>query len=177
MNAPQSFSSGQSMVIHLEVVSDDEQPADVADISEVSRELVDELRKKNYIVSPVYTGMRGGGALFDIVLQISQLISDNKELLPPLFESIILTLQCLLVVHDQRAEREKERHAPLGYTLELDGFPITITAHNVKDAGELLKCFREVYPEATKKLTTASSVKVKAKVSKRKRRRRSRSGC
>jgi hypothetical protein len=157
------------MVIQLEVVSDDEHPADVADIGEVSRELVDELRKKEYIVSPAYTGKKGG-SVFDIVLQMSQFICDNKELLAPLFESITLTLQCLFMVHNQRAERERERRALLEFRLELDGNPITITVHNVKDAVELLKCFQEIYPEAAKKLTPASSIKVKAKVSKKRRR-------
>jgi hypothetical protein len=169
MNTSPSFSSNQSRAIQLEVASDDEQQADLADIDEIGQELVNELRKNQYTVSPTYTGKKGV-PVFDVVLQIPLFIHANKELLTALFESLSLTLQCLLIVRNQRVEKEKERRVPLEFTLELDGNPITITAHNTKSAVELLKSFQETHPEATKKLTPASSVKVKAKVSKKRRR-------
>jgi len=52
MNTSQSFSADQNMVIQLEIVSDDEQPADIADVDEVGRSLFDELTQGGYTVKP-----------------------------------------------------------------------------------------------------------------------------
>ena len=162
--------STQNSTVIFEVLPEEEQPVDVADIDAVGQELVDELRKNHYSVDPAYTGKKGG-PVYDILFQISQFIHDNKETLLAMFDSIALILQCLLIVRDRKIEREKERRAPLQFTLEIDGKPITITAHNAESGVKLLESFQQAHPEEAKTLTLASNVKVKAKVPKKRHRR------
>jgi hypothetical protein len=165
----QNSHSTQNIPLRFEVLPEEGQPVDIADIDEVGQELVDELRKNHYSVDPAYTGKKGG-PVYDILFQIPQFIHDNKETLLAMFDSITLTLQCLLVVRDRRVEREKEHRAPLQFTLEIDGKPITITAHNAESGVKLLESFQQAYPEGTNKSAPISGMKVKAKVPKKRRR-------
>ena len=168
--AQQSSHPMQTIAMRFEVIPEEMQQLDISDIDEVGQELIDELRNNGYSVNPAYTGKKGG-PVYDILLQIPQFLHDNRELLLAIFDSIALTLHCVLLVRDRRTEREKERRAPLEFTLELDGKPITITVHNAESGVKLLESFQKAYPEETKKLTSTSSIKARAKVPKKKRRR------
>jgi hypothetical protein len=159
----QKFHSMQNNTIRFEVLPEEGQAVDIADIDDVGQDLVNELRKKHYSVDPAYTGKKGG-PVYDILIQIPQFIHDNREILLAMFDTISLTLQCLLLARDRRAEREKERRAPLEFTLEVNGKPITITAHNAESGVKLLESFQQAHPEEAKKVTVSSDVKVKARV-------------
>lgn len=154
MNTPQSSPSNQGILIQLEVVSDDEQQADVADIDEVGRDLFDELTENGYTVKPASTGKKGGGPLFDILLSIPRFVHDNKDWLEGLFD-------CLLIAISKRTEKEKTKRSPLKITLEVNGKPVVIETENPKDAVKLLE-------EAQK--TQHDAVKIKVRVPKKKRR-------
>jgi hypothetical protein len=159
----QKFHSIQGSTIRFEVLPEEGQTVDIADVDEVGQELVDELRLNHYSVDPAYTGKKGGPA-YDILIQIPQFIHENREILLAMFDSISLTLQCLLLARDRRAEREKERRAPLVFTLDVNGKPITITAQNAESGAKLLESFQQAQPEEAKKVTVASNVKLKARV-------------
>lgn len=162
----------QSMKIQLEVLPDEQQPADIADTDDVGQSLVDQLRNDGYTVNPTSTSIgkkEKGGPLFDILIQIPHFIHDNKELLSSIFEAISLTLQSLLIVHDVRAEREKAQRDPIKFTLEVNGKPMTITT-DAKNAVKLLEQFQNAYPDEAKKVTPQSNVKIKVNVPKKKHR-------
>src|SRR5260221_3412810 len=104
----QSSNSIDTLAVRFEIIPEELQQLDIADLDEVGQELVDELRKNQFSVNPAYTGKKGG-PVYDILLQIPQFIHDNREVLLAIFDSIALTLHCLLLVRDRRVEREKER--------------------------------------------------------------------
>ncbi len=160
------------MTIQLEVVPEDEQAADIADIDEVGRSLVDQLRSSKYTVTPVYTGKKGGEPVFDILMQVPQFLHNNKDLLLEIFDSISLVLQCVLIARDRRTEREKAQRDPLKITFEADGKPVTIETSDADSGAKLLEKLRTAHPEAVKKITPQSSAKIKASVPPKRKRQR-----
>ena len=158
MNTSSSFSSNQSMVIQLEVASDDEQPADIADIDEVGRSLFDQLTQSGYTVKPASTSMKGGGPLYDILLTMPQFLQDNKDWL---LASMPLVLECLLIVRKRHAEREKAMRPPLKITLEVNGKPVIIEGNDPQEMVKLLKQLQ---------VTQNNKVRIKVRVPRKKRR-------
>ena len=156
MNIAQS--SNQSAVIQLEVASDDEQKADIADVDEVGRCLFDELTQNGYAVKPASTGRKGGGPLYDIVLSIPPFLYDNKDWL---LGSLPLVLECLLIASKRHEEREKAKRPPLKITLEVNGKPVITEVSDPKDAVKLLEQLQRAQHD---------KVKVKVRVPKKKRR-------
>src|SRR5713226_8238646 len=104
MSEQQIFNAPQDIIIQLEIVPEDEQDADIADIEEVSREIVDYLRNSGYTVEPTYSGTKGNPA-FDIVVHIYQFIHDNKELITAVLSTSSVAIQCLIKERDRRAEK------------------------------------------------------------------------
>jgi len=160
MNDPQVSPSTQDALVQLEVVSEeDEQQTDIADVNEVGRSLFEQLATSGYTVKPSPTGRKGGGPLFDILLQIPPFLHDNKDWL---LASIPPLLQCLLIARDNRANQEKEKRSPLKITLEINAKPMIIETTDLKDAIKLAEQLQENHP---------NKVKIQVSVPKKKRRR------
>ncbi len=87
-----------------------------------------------------------------------------------IFDSISLTLQCLLLARDRRAEREKAHRGPLKFTLEVNGKPVPIEVPDAETGVKLLEKFQGAHPEEAKKVTPQSKVKIGVKAPKKKRR-------
>jgi hypothetical protein len=134
------------MLVQLEVVSDDEQPADIADVDEVGRGLFDQLRQSGYTIKPTSTGRKGGELLFDILLTILGSI-------PPV-------LECLLIARDRLAEREGGKRSPLKITLEVNDKPVVIEASDPEDVATLIKRLQ---------ITQHDAVKIKVRVPRKRR--------
>ena len=158
MNNQQGSFPVQNATIQLEVVPEDEQQVDIADIDEVGRDLFEQLRSKGYVVTPTVTGRKGGGPIFDILLQMPQFLHDNKDWL---LASIPPVLECLLILRDKRAEREKAKRTPLKITLEVDGKPLTIETSDLNDAVKLVAQLQMTHSQ--------SAMKIKVHVPKKKR--------
>ncbi len=158
----------KDIIIQLEIVSEDEQQPDSADVEEVSREIVDALRSSGYTVEPTYTGTKGGPA-FDIVVHIYNVIHDNEALLTAVFMTTSSILQCIMKVRDWRAEKEKTRRAPIEITVEVNSKPLTIKASDVGSVTELLKQLQRTHPEVTKQVLPQTNVKTRVQVPKKKR--------
>lgn len=156
MSTSQSFSSDQNMVIQLEVVPDDQEPADSADVGEVADDLFDVLEQSGQTVTPAPTGTRGG-PLFDILLAVPRILNDNRDWLLP---AIAPVLECLLIAREKLVKQEKGKQAPLKFTIEVNGKPVPIEAQDPKDAAKLI---------AELQLTQHDQVKIKARVPKKKR--------
>jgi hypothetical protein len=167
MNNQPISSSTQHITIQLEVVPEDEQQRDIADIDEVGRSLFEQLRSTGYMVTPTSTGKKGGGPIFNILIQFPQFLHDNKDWL---LGSIPPLLECLLIVRDKHVEREGTKRAPLKVTLKIDGKPLTIETTDPKDAAKLLERLQITYPKETSKVTPKSKIEVRVNVPKKKRR-------
>jgi hypothetical protein len=147
------------MLIQLEVVSDEEQPAEIADVDEVRRGLVDQLTQGGHTIKPTSTGVRSGGLLYDILLPIPQILHNNKDWLLP---AIAPVLQCLVIACNSRAQQEKAKRSPLKITVEVSGKPVVIEAKDPKDVVKLLEQLQIVQND---------KVKIKVRVPKKKRHR------
>ena len=134
-------------VVQLEVVPEDEQQVDIADIDQVGRSLFDQLTNGGYTVKPVTTGKKGGEPLFEILLQIPQFLHENKDWL---LASIPPVLESLLIVRDRLAEREKTRRTPLKITLEVNGKPVIIETADLKNITKLVKQLQTDSPQEAK---------------------------
>ena len=173
MSNQQSSHTPQNMKIQFEVVPDDGQPANIADTDDVGQSLVDQLRNNGYSVTPASSEndeREKGGPIFDILVQVPQFIHDNKDVLLAVFDSITLTLQCILSGRERLAQKEKIQRTPLKITLQVDGNSITIETANSESAIKLLEHFQNTYPEEAKKVTPKSHVKIKVKVPKKRHR-------
>jgi hypothetical protein len=162
--------TSQSMLIQLEVMPEDEQESDIADVGEVGRSLFEQLTNSGFTVAPTTTGRKGGGPLFDILVQIPQLLYDNKDWLLAMLNALPPVLQTLLIARDMRADKERTKRAPLKITLQVDDKVMTIEASDVKDAEKLLKQLQSIHPEGTKIINAQSQVKIGVSVPKKKRR-------
>src|SRR2546421_5375913 len=100
MSDQQSSHEPQSMKIQLEVVPENAQEADIADIDEVGQSLVDELRNNGYTVNPTYTGKKGA-PLFEILVPIAQFLHDNKDWLLAILSTVSPVLQFIQKERDR----------------------------------------------------------------------------
>jgi hypothetical protein len=129
MSNQQAFKAPSNLVIQLEIISEDEQYPDIADIEEVSREIVDSLRENGYTVEPTYTETKGNPT-FDIIVHIYQAIHDNKELITAMFSTASLAVQYLLKERDRRAGKEKTQRSPLEITLYINDHAVSLDTSN-----------------------------------------------
>lgn len=174
MSKQQSSLDSQSMTIQFEVMPEDAQQTDIADVDEVGRSLVGELRSNRFAVTPTYTGKRGG-SVFDILVQVPQFIHDNKDLLLGILDSVAIALQCLLLSSERRAEKEKEQRDPIKLILEVNDKSVTIDRSDVENGTKLREKLQRTHPDEIKKITTRSNMKIKASVPRKKRRPRNHS--
>ena|SRR2546429_7264183 len=158
----------QDIIIQLEIVSEDEQQPDSAEVEEVSREIVDALRSSGYTVEPTYTGTKGNPA-FDIVVHIYNIIHDNEALLTAVFMTTSSILQCIMKVRDWRAEKEKTRRAPIEITLEVNSKPLTIKASDIGNATKLVEQLQRTHPEVAQQGFPQTNVKTRVQIPKKKR--------
>lgn len=170
MNDQQLSHTAKSSLIQLEVIPEDEGETDIADIDEVSRSLFEQLTNSGFTVTPTLTGRKGGGPIFDILVQIPQFLQDNKDWLLAMLNALPPVLQCLLIARDMRSEKEKTKRTPLKITLQVDDKVLTIEASDVNDAEKLLKQLQPIHHEGTKMINSQSHVKIGVSVPKKKRR-------
>ena len=148
MSNPQSSPLAQNVLVQLEVISEeDERETDIADINEVGRTLFEQLTLSGYLVKPTLTGRKGGQPLFDILLQITQFLHENKDWL---LASIPPLLECLLIARDKRAEREKTKRSPLKITLIVNDKPMLVETADPKEAIKLVEQFQGTHPDKVK---------------------------
>lgn len=168
MNA-QPVKTPETIVIQLEVISEDEQQPDIADIEEISREIVDYLRSNGYEVEPGYSGTKGIPG-FEIVMDIYSSIHSHEALVAAALSFASSSLQCIIKVCDWRVQKEKKlRQTPYEVSLEVNGKSLTITAPDVESATKLVERFQQIHPEKVKQLSQGS-MKIKVRVPKKQRR-------
>jgi hypothetical protein len=165
MSSQQPSNTSQVITIQLEIVPEDEQQPDIADVEEVGRECVDYLRSNGYIVEPTYTGTKGN-PIFDIVVQVYNVIHDNKELLAAAFTTASIVLQYLIKERDKRAEEEKAQRPLLEITLYVNGKAVSPDA---EISSKLVEQHQGVHPEGSQKVNPQNSVKIRVRVSKKQR--------
>ena len=168
-----SSTSTQNLMIQLEIVPENEHQADIADIDEVSRNVVDSLRENGYTVKSQYTG-RMGSPVYDVIIDIYHLIHDNEELLVALFTSVAAVLTCIST-HTKQDAKEKKQHtlAQIEITFPMmddKNRPVTIKAPDPETAITLLKHIKDVSAQGVKTVDSGSSVKIKMTAANKKRR-------
>ncbi len=173
MGEQHSSTSTQNLMIQLEIVSENEHQADIADIDEVSRSLVDSLRKNGYTVKPHYTS-RMGSPVYDVIIDIYQLIHGNEELLVALFTSVTAVLT-FISSHTKQDSKEKKQHtlAQIEITFPMiddKDRPLTIKAPDPETAITLLKHINDVSSQGVKTVDSGSRVKIKMSAANKKRR-------
>jgi hypothetical protein len=174
MSEQVSSTSAQSMMIQLEIVSENnERQVDIADIDEVSRNIVDSLRENGYTVRPHYTG-RMGSPVYDVLIHTYHLIHNNEELLVALFTFVTAVITFISNRTKQDVE-EKKQHtlAQVEITfpiLDDKGTPVTIKASDPEAAITLLKQIKEVSSQETKTVGSENRVKIKINAANKKRR-------
>src|SRR5450755_3032463 len=166
MSNQQAFKAPSDLVIQLEIVSEDEQYPDIADIEEVSREIVDYFRENGYTVEPTYTATKGNPT-FDIIVHIYQIIHDNKELITATFSTASLVLQYLLKERDGRAEKEKTQRSPLEITFYVNDQAVSLdTSHLTESTKQFQNTLSE---KADRGADSLDKAKIQIRVPKRKR--------
>ncbi len=165
--------------ILLEIVAEDEENADIFEMSAATRAIVNEVKQDGYSIEPQYTGQRGG---LDLIFEVLPYLQSVWEGIYAQREtiSIIADLSAVfaaispLVVSVFKA-REKQAATspvpPVKLTIMIDGAPISVEVANLQDAEsalELAKRFHSVHP--TVKPTPKSQVKIQAKVPKKQKR-------
>jgi hypothetical protein len=163
MDTQQNLS--QSETILLEVLSEDMGQldiADIAEINEVSRNLLDGLQKAGYSVSVVHgsTRTKGSGSEPVVIAIVLQFLNDNKDWL---LTEIPLLLGNLVSIRNKLASGKNTKHPPIKMTLEIDGKPLTVETDNVEDAEELVKRIianQETKKDKKKKKRSTANIKV-----------------
>ncbi len=177
MDLQSGSESGQHIAVQLEIVSEDEQDAGPATAAEVGQDAVDALRKNGYTVQPIYTGQRGG-FLVEVITLLENLPGDiwsHKDVLDVLsalctiFGTIIPIAKHMLQRDQKRVANDKTQKLPIKITIEIDGAPISIEAHDLEaaeSAMKLAKHFQASHPTITEKVTPHSKVKIKGSIPK-----------
>ena|GEM_PF-3498708 len=158
----------QDIIIQLEIVAEDNQHPDIADIEEISREIVDQLRSSGYTIEPSYTGAKGN-PLFDIIMHILNAVHSHEALIVAAFTFSSSILQVITKVRDRRDEKEKARREPLEIILEVKGKPIAIKTSDVHSATKLIELFQQTHSEVIKEVGSESDMKIKVRVPKKQR--------
>lgn len=171
MRANEHSTPIQHMTIRLEVLPEDEHQADIAEIDEIGRNVVDDLRRNGYTVRPTYTGEMGG-PVFDIIIQTYHIIHDNEELLAALFASVAATLT-LINEHNKREEKEKTNHVPnsveISFPMADKDKPLTIQTPDVEMAITILEKLKGTCSKEIKAVAPLTNAKIRIKVPKKKR--------
>lgn len=164
----------QDIAIQLEIVAEDADREDVADVDEVARDIVDHIRNSGYTVKPKYTG-KMGGPVFDLLMQIGTMLHDNRELIAGAAASLECVSATLKLIKGY-TEQHKEAKNPLPLapteveiTIPTTTGPWTIKAPDVETAIETVKQLPATEPEKVKKITSHSP-HVKTSVARRRRR-------
>jgi len=163
-----SSDTPQDNTIQLEIVPEDNQQSDIADVEEISREIVDHLRSSDYTVEPTYTGTKGI-SLFDVIMHVFTTIHNHESLLVAVFTSSSSILQVIIKIRDWRDEKEKTHRAPLEIILEVKGKPITIKTSDAESATKLIEQLQHTHPGVTKEIVSGNDIKIKVKVPKKQR--------
>src|SRR5260221_13102469 len=161
----------QKIIIQLEVVSEDEQQPNIADVEEVSREIVTYLRSNGFTVEPRYTGTKGIPDL-DVILHVFHIIHGHEALAAAVFSFASSAIKGIIKVCTWRAEKDKTRRKNYEITLEVGDKPVTITSSDIEGATKLVEQLQRTYPEAAKQALSQNNMKIKVRVPKKERRRK-----
>lgn len=176
------------MLIQLEILTAHAEDADLALVSAVGRDTIDELETAGYSTQPISTGQRGGGILVEVVTTLSTIASNawaNKESIERVItdagglvtvcSGIIPIAKTLTQVFKQRADASGNRQEPVKITIEIDGAPVAIEAADLEQAEAALKLaqrFHSAHTMVAQSVTPRSKVKLKAHLPKAPRRKR-----
>jgi hypothetical protein len=164
----------QSITIQLEIVPEDAQQQDIADVDEVGRNIVDYIRERGYSVKPAYTG-KMGGPLFDIFMQAYMVLQDNREVLATAAATLEFLSATLGFINDHKREPEKEKpqliSAPMLIEISIptsEG-PWIVKAPDAETAIKVIEQLPVTSPEKLKKVIRHGKTKITTIVPKRKR--------
>ncbi len=163
-------SQEESMIIRLEVVPEDEENVNIADIDEVGRSIFEQLTTQGFTVVPIQLGKKGGEPIFDILVQVSHILVTNKDWFLAMLNTLPPILQCLIITREKRAAKEQTKRAPLKITLQVDGKPVIIETEKLADAEELLKQLQVVQPADASQSVSKTDIKIHVSVPKKQRR-------
>jgi len=163
MDTQQNLS--QSETILLEVLSEDMGQldiADIAEINEVSRNLLDGLKKAGYSVSvvPDSTRTKGSGSEPVILAIVLQFLNDNKDWL---LRDIPLLLGNLVSIRNKLASRKNTKGSPIKVTVVIGGNSLIVEADNVEDAKKAVEDFianQETKKDKKKTKRSKANIKV-----------------
>ena len=163
MDTQQNLS--QSETILLEVLSEDMGQldiADIAEINEVSRNLLHGLQKAGYSVSVVPDPTRTKGSGPVVIAIVLQFLNDNKDWL---LSEIPLLLGNLISIRNKLAMRKNTKGSSIKVTVVIDGKSLTVEADNVEDAKKAVEDF--IANQETKKVnkkTKRSTANIKVHI-------------
>jgi hypothetical protein len=160
----------EDLIIRLEVIPEDEENVNIADIDDVGRSIFDQLTTHGFTVVPVPAGKKGGEPVFDILVQASHILVANKDWFLAMLDALPPILQCLIITRDKRAAKEKTKRSPLKISLQVDGKPVVIETEKLADAEELLKQLQVIHPGNTSQSSPKTDIKIQVSVPKKKRR-------
>lgn len=178
----------QRLTITLELLSEGTYEADLALVAAVGRATIEDLEQDKYTVQPVATGQRGGDFLVQVLAFLETIPADvwthkalvervmnDASTLVTICTGVIPLLSHIFQADKRQAAKQHVDYQPLKMTLEIDGHPVSIEAHDVEEAEAAFKLARRIYqqhPDLAKKVTPRSSVKVKGTLPAQPRRKR-----
>ncbi len=180
-------STPRQFIITLEIVPEDPQDMDLALISAVGRDIIDALQNNGYTVQPVYTGLRSGDFLVQVITTMTSAamsawthkdvveeVMNDLSALVTIFGSGVIPV-AIHVMHtlEKRVSKDIDNapSQPIKITVEIEGKPIIVEAHDLAQAEAALNLaqrFHNNYPTIAAKVTSQSKTKIKASVPKKK---------
>ena len=163
------------VTVQLEIVPENAQREDVADIDEVARSIVDHIRISGYTVKPKYTG-KMGGPVFDIFVQAYAILHDNKELLSTAAAALEFISATLELIKGYIEQDGKDRNQPalvptqIEITISTMNGPWIIKASDAEAAINVVKQLPIAEPEKVKTIAL-DNAKIKTSVARRRHKR------
>lgn len=188
MSLQPTSNSPLQLLIQLEILPEQADEADLAMVSAVGRDTIDELQNAGYSVQSVPTGQRGAEVLVDVVTTLTNIATNvwsNKETIERVITDIgslvtvcggiVPLMETLQRVFKKRTANTSNAQESLKITVEIDGAPITVEAADLEQAEAALTLaqrFHASHPTIAANVTTNSKVKLQASVPKTQRRKR-----
>jgi len=179
-NIPQQFN------IILEIVLEDPHDTDLALISAIGRDTIDALQNNDFTVQPMYTGLRSGDFLVQVITTLTsaaiftwthkdiveEVVSDLSALVTIFGSGLIPIAVSMMHAHEKRASKDNRNTSlqPIKITVEIEGAPIIVEASDLEQAEAALtlaRRFQNSHPNIAAKLTPQSNVKIKGSISKK----------
>jgi hypothetical protein len=177
---PQDSRGTQSINVTLELLSEENDIADLALVAAIGRATAELLQEDGYAVRPIATGQRSGEFLIHILIFLESIPANmwsHKALIERLMNdagalvtvcaSVVPIISRIFQAHGQQEKKRHILHQPIKMTVEIDGHIMSFEAHDIEGAEvafKLAERFYESYPDVAKKVTSHSKVKVKGQL-------------